>query len=126
MKRAIAVVGMMLAMGHAWAQSEPSASRDDRTSAVAVDCVSGGKSAESKEGDSSDRRDGAVVAPCGAKAASAAADGTLTPVYIGAAVAAAATIAGALSGDGSHHNDGPGGTGGTTGTTGTTGTVGGH
>lgn len=52
----------------------------------------------------------------GAGAASAA-EGHLTPVYVGAAVAGVAVIAGALSGGGSH--DGSSGTGGTTGTTGT-------
>ena len=50
-------------------------------------------------------------------AAASAAEGNLTPVYVGATVAGAAVIVGALTGGGSH--DGSSGTGGTTGTTGT-------
>lgn len=53
----------------------------------------------------------------GAAAATAASAGSLTPVYIGAAVVGVAVIAAASTGGGDKH-----GTGGTTGTTGTTGT----
>lgn len=63
----------------------------------------------------SDQRKGAATLP-GAGAAGAA-EGSLTPVYVGATVAGAAVIVGALTGGGGH--DGSSGTGGTTGTTGT-------
>lgn len=126
MKRAIAVVSLMFAMGTAMAQTTPTANHDDHTAAASVGCEVAGGDARDQDAGSSGHRDGAYVAPCGAKAASSAATGTLTPVYIGAGVAAAATIAGALSGGGHNHSDTPAGTGGTGGTTGTTGTVGAH
>ncbi|KRE91164.1 hypothetical protein ASG87_18610 [Frateuria sp. Soil773] len=72
---------------------------------------------------SNDQAQAAPTVP-GAAEAGQASQGTLTAVYVGMGVAAAATIAGASSGGG-HGNDntspgtgGPG-TGGTTGTTGT-------
>jgi len=73
------------------------------------------QAAPATEQASSDQRKDAAIIP-GANA-DAAAEGHLTPVYIGASVAGAAVIAGALTGGGSR--DGTGGTGGTTGTTGT-------
>jgi hypothetical protein len=73
------------------------------------------RSAQVDEQASADQRKDVAIIP-GADAG-AAAEGNLTPVYIGASVAGAAVIAGALTGGG--HRDGTGGTGGTTGTTGT-------
>jgi hypothetical protein len=102
MKKLFAAMAMAGLIAHVQAETPPAPPSSHR-------------SAQVDEQASADQRKDAAIIP-GADAG-AAAEGNLTPVYIGASVAGAAVIAGALTGGG--HRDGTGGTGGTTGTTGT-------
>jgi hypothetical protein len=97
MKKLLAAIAMAGLIAHVHAQSEPAATPPAPASAS----TSGG----------------AIVIP-GAHAATAAGEGNLTPLYVGASVVGVAVIAGALNSGGNPH-DGTSGTGGTTGTTGT-------
>ncbi|RAO75155.1 hypothetical protein [Dyella jiangningensis] len=102
MKKLFAAMAMAGLIAHAQAETPPT--------------PPGGHHAATAAGEETpDQRKDAAVIP-GATAGSAA-EGNLTPAYIGASVAGAAVIVGALTGGGSR--DGTGGTGGTTGTTGT-------
>ncbi|WP_130620457.1 hypothetical protein [Dyella amyloliquefaciens] len=105
MKKLVAAIVMAGLIAHAYAET-PTAAAQGQAKAPAAEQASSDQQ----------KQDGIIP---GAGAAGAA-EGNLTPVYVGAAVAGVAVVAGALSGGGSH--DGTSGTGGTTGTTGTTGT----
>ena len=102
MKKLFAALAMAGLIAHAQAETLPTP-------------PAGHQAATTAEQDTPDQRKDAAIIP-GASAGGAA-EGNLTPVYVGASVAGAAVIAGALTGGGSR--DGTGGTGGTTGTTGT-------
>lgn len=127
MRKLLTAVFLSALIGQAFAQTQ--GDQDHRKgAAAAAPCVAGAGASrqnEDKASDDRDRRDGgAVIMPCGAAAASAAASGNLTPVYIGAGVVAAGVIAAGIhGGDSGRRNDGPGTGGGTGGTTGTTGTT---
>ncbi len=102
MKKPVAAIVLTGLIAHAYAQTPPAPPSGQQTAPASGEA-------------SSDARTDIGVIP-GARAAGAA-EGQLTPVYVGASVVGAAVIVGALTGGGSH--DGTGGTSGTSGTTGT-------
>lgn len=126
MRKLFAAVFLAGLVGHAAAQT--STDSQNRAAPAYVPCAGAAADSRSQDenGKDENRKDGEVITPCGAAAASGAATGNLAPLYVGASVVATAVIAGAIGGGGNGHNDhtpaSGGGTGGTGGTTGTTGT----
>lgn len=102
MKKLVAAIAMAGLIAHAYAET-PSTPPPGRQNTPAAE-----------QATADQHKDDGMIPGAGA---AGAAEGNLTPVYVGATVAGAAVIVGALTGGGSH--DGSSGTGGTSGTTGT-------
>jgi len=119
MKKLLATAFLAALASQTFAQTLPAPMPEQEQTHAALPCTAG-QGTHSDTSQSQDTHQGsASLMPCnGATAAMAAASGSLTPIYIGAGVAATGVVAAAINGGGSGHGNDQG-AGGTTGTTGT-------